>query len=76
MTCHLYSSCTHPPTHTTHTTLPHTVIYSDSTYHISVDQMPYLKGNLLEDLTPPINPPMEIDDPDDKMPADWDERDE
>jgi len=50
------------------------IIHSDSTYHIVIDQTPFLKGNLLEDLTPPINPPKEIDDPNDKMPADWDER--
>lgn len=54
----------------------HTVIYSDSTYHITIDQIPFLKGNLLEDLTPPINPLVEIEDPDDKMPAEWDEREE
>lgn len=53
-----------------------TVIHSDGTYHITVDQMPLLKGNLLEDLTPEINPPKQIDDPDDKMPEDWDEREQ
>ena len=31
-------------------------------------------GNLLEDMTPPVNPPEEIDDPNDSKPADWDER--
>lgn len=31
-------------------------------------------GSLLEDFTPPVNPPKEIDDPDDFMPKDWDER--
>ena len=39
-----------------------------------MDQAPFLKGNLLEDLTPPINPPKEIDDPDDKKPSNWDDR--
>lgn len=52
------------------------VIHSDGTYHIAVDQMPFLKGNLLEDLTPAINPPEKIDDPEDKMPEDWDEREQ
>lgn len=28
----------------------------------------------MEDFTPPVNPPKEIDDPDDKKPEDWDER--
>ena len=31
-------------------------------------------GSLLEDMTPPVNPPEEIDDPTDSRPADWDER--
>jgi hypothetical protein len=26
---------------------------------------------LLEDFEPPVNPPEEIDDPEDKKPADW-----
>lgn len=26
------------------------------------------------DHSPPVNPPKEIDDPDDKKPSDWDER--
>ena len=51
-----------------------TVIHSDNTYHIVIDQRPFLKGNLLEDLTPSIVPDKEIDDPNDKMPDDWDER--
>jgi hypothetical protein len=28
-------------------------------------------GNLLEDFTPPVNPPKEINDPEDKKPEDW-----
>ncbi len=31
-------------------------------------------GSLLGDLGPPILPPKEIEDPEDKKPADWDER--
>lgn len=31
-------------------------------------------GSLLEDMTPPVNPPSEIEDINDKKPADWDER--
>ena len=50
------------------------VIHSDNTYHIVIDQRPFLKGNLLEDLTPSIVPDKEIDDPNDKMPEDWDDR--
>lgn len=50
------------------------MIRSDGVYHIVLDQSPFLKGNLLEDLTPSIIPSEEIDDPTDKMPPDWDER--
>lgn len=50
------------------------MIRADGVYHIIVDQKPFLKGNLLEDFTPPIVPPMEIDDPDDNLPENWDER--
>lgn len=28
----------------------------------------------MDDFTPPVNPPSEIDDPDDKKPENWDER--
>ena len=51
-----------------------TVIRSDSEYRIIVDERAFLQGNLFQDLTPPINTPKEIDDPDDQMPEDWDER--
>uniref|UniRef100_A0AAY4BNR0 Calnexin n=1 Tax=Denticeps clupeoides TaxID=299321 RepID=A0AAY4BNR0_9TELE len=33
-------------------------------------------GNLLNDMTPAVNPPAEIEDPNDQKPEDWDERDE
>ncbi|XP_005996665.1 calmegin [Latimeria chalumnae] len=62
-------------------------LYSDKTTHlytlvlmpgngfeILIDQTVVNKGNLLEDMTPPINPPKEVDDPNDKKPEDWDER--
>jgi len=31
-------------------------------------------GSLLADMDPPVNPPLEIEDPEDRRPADWDER--
>ena len=52
----------------------YTVIRSDGVYHVIVDQKPFFKGSLLEDMTPPIVPLKEIDDPEDRMPEDWDER--
>ena len=33
-----------------------------------------MSGNLLEDISPPIIPPKEIDDAQDSKPEDWDER--
>ena len=33
-----------------------------------------MSGNLLEDISPPIIPPKEIDDAEDSKPEDWDER--
>ena len=33
----------------------------------------FKEGSLLEDFEPPVNPPREIDDPNDHKPKDWDE---
>lgn len=57
--------------------LPHLftlVLQPDSTFEIMVDKKVVNSGSLLEDFTPPVNPPKEIDDPDDRKPDDWDER--
>ncbi|XP_062571665.1 calnexin-like isoform X2 [Saccostrea cucullata] len=50
------------------------VVNPDNTYEVSVDGTVVNEGSLLEDFSPPVNPPKEIDDPNDKKPADWDER--
>ena len=50
------------------------VLESSNNFEIFLDDKSVGKGNLLEDLDPAINPPKEIIDPDDKKPADWDER--
>lgn len=39
-----------------------------------MDQTVVNSGNLMTDMTPPVNPPAEIEDPDDQKPEDWDER--
>ncbi|XP_066999252.2 calnexin isoform X2 [Anabrus simplex] len=49
-------------------------LHPDNTFTIALDQKIINEGSLLEDFTPPVNPPSEIDDPDDKKPEDWDER--
>jgi len=43
----------------------------DNTYSVSVDNGEPKTGSLLTDFQPPVNPPNEIDDPEDKKPADW-----
>ncbi|XP_076055106.1 calnexin-like isoform X2 [Oratosquilla oratoria] len=50
------------------------VVRPDNSYEISLDHKVINSGNLLEDFTPAVNPPKEIDDPNDFMPDDWDER--
>ncbi|XP_037686635.1 calmegin isoform X2 [Choloepus didactylus] len=50
------------------------VMNPDDTFELLIDQIVVNKGSLLEDVVPPINPPKEIEDPNDKKPDDWDER--
>ncbi|KAI5107760.1 calmegin precursor [Silurus meridionalis] len=50
------------------------VLNPDNTYEIFIDQSSVGKGSLLSDVVPPVNPPKEIDDPNDSKPSDWDER--
>ncbi|XP_038611017.1 LOW QUALITY PROTEIN: calmegin [Tachyglossus aculeatus] len=50
------------------------VLKPDDTYEVLIDQTVVSKGNLLEDVVPPVNPPKEIEDPNDKKPDEWDER--
>uniref|UniRef100_UPI00398E47C8 calnexin-like n=1 Tax=Pristiophorus japonicus TaxID=55135 RepID=UPI00398E47C8 len=50
------------------------VLNPDNSFEMLIDQTVVSKGNLLEDMTPPINPPNEIDDPNDSKPEDWDEK--
>lgn len=50
------------------------VISPDNSYEIYVDYQVVNHGSLLTDFSPPVNPPAEIDDPNDKKPSDWDER--
>ena len=50
------------------------VVRPDNSFEVFVDQESVNSGNLLDDFTPAVNPPKEIDDPHDKKPEDWDER--
>ena len=46
----------------------------DNTYRMLIDLSEVGSGSLLSDMTPPIVPPKEIVDPEDKKPESWDER--
>ncbi|XP_050679896.1 calnexin [Leptidea sinapis] len=50
------------------------VVRPDNSFTIYIDNKEANSGSLLEDFTPAVNPPEEIDDPNDKKPEDWDER--
>eukprot|EP00095_Tigriopus_kingsejongensis_P004406 snap_masked-scaffold93_size381549-processed-gene-2.11 protein:Tk04406 transcript:snap_masked-scaffold93_size381549-processed-gene-2.11-mRNA-1 annotation:"hypothetical protein DAPPUDRAFT_304937" len=50
------------------------VLNPDSTFEVSIDYKLFHHGSLLEDFEPPVNPQAEIDDPQDRKPDDWDER--
>ncbi|XP_069851966.1 calmegin-like isoform X2 [Dipodomys merriami] len=50
------------------------VLSPDDTFEILIDQKVVNKGSLLADVVPPVNPPREIDDPNDKKPSEWDDR--
>lgn len=50
------------------------VVRPDNTFVIRVDNNVINEGSLLEDFTPPVNPPLEIEDVNDKKPVDWDDR--
>ncbi|XP_069052253.1 calnexin isoform X2 [Lepisosteus oculatus] len=50
------------------------VLNPDNSFEILIDQTVVNSGNLLNDVSPAVNPPAEIEDPDDRKPEDWDER--
>ena len=53
---------------------PHTytlVVRPSNAFEILIDGASEASGSLLEDFEPAVNPPKEIDDPDDKKPEDW-----
>ncbi|KAF9011146.1 Calreticulin family-domain-containing protein [Cyathus striatus] len=47
------------------------VVHPNNTYNVLVNGESEKTGSLLEDFDPPVNPPKEIDDPEDKKPEDW-----
>ncbi|KAH7886236.1 Calreticulin family-domain-containing protein [Phlebopus sp. FC_14] len=47
------------------------IVNPDNTYEVKFNGDVQSSGSLLENFTPPVNPPKEIDDPEDEKPADW-----
>lgn len=50
------------------------ILRPNNLFEVKLDNNVVNEGSLLDDFTPPVNPPLEIEDPDDKRPADWDDR--
>ncbi|KAH0841348.1 hypothetical protein AYO21_04943 [Fonsecaea monophora] len=53
------------------TTLYTLIVKPDNTFEMLIDNTSAKNGSLLEDFSPAVNPPKEIDDPKDKKPDDW-----
>ncbi|PGH27342.1 hypothetical protein AJ80_01054 [Polytolypa hystricis UAMH7299] len=53
------------------TTLYTLIVKPDQSFQILIDGESVKDGTLLEDFTPSVNPPKEIDDPNDMKPEDW-----
>jgi len=66
---HLKEPAHVPSDHLTH--LYGLIINPDNTFEVQVDGVKKASGDLLTDMSPPINPPKDIDDPEDKKPEDW-----
>ncbi|XP_076319560.1 calnexin-like isoform X1 [Tachypleus tridentatus] len=49
-------------------------ITPDNSFEVLIDKKSIQKGSLLEEFNPPVNPPAEVDDPEDSKPEEWDER--
>ncbi|KDN53407.1 Calreticulin-domain-containing protein [Tilletiaria anomala UBC 951] len=47
------------------------VVRPDNTFNILINGDSKRNGTLLDDFAPPVNPPKEIDDPEDKKPSTW-----
>ncbi|XP_016911010.1 calnexin isoform X3 [Apis cerana] len=50
------------------------IIRPDNSFEIKIDNKIVNSGSLLDDFTPPVNPPLEIEDPTDIQPEDWDDK--
>ncbi|XP_051877118.1 calnexin isoform X2 [Pristis pectinata] len=50
------------------------IVRPDSSFEMLIDEISVSKGSLLQDMTPSVNPPKEIEDPNHQKPEDWDDR--
>ncbi|XP_017883435.1 calnexin-like isoform X2 [Ceratina calcarata] len=50
------------------------IVRPDNSFEIKIDNKLVNSGSLLDDFDPPVNPPLEIEDPNDAQPDDWDDR--
>ena len=46
-------------------------LLQDNTFKVLIDNEVVKEGSMLEEFEPPINPPEQIDDPEDSKPEDW-----
>lgn len=61
-----------PPPKITKTSAMYTLIVrKDQSFEIKINDESVKKGSLLEDFSPSVNPEKEIDDKEDKKPANW-----
>lgn len=60
-----------PVPHDKKTHLYGLVINPDNSFEIQIDGATKASGDLLTSMEPPVNPPKEIDDPEDSKPEDW-----
>lgn len=56
---------------TKQSTLYTLIVKPDQTYELRINGEKSKAGSLLEDFSPSVNPPAEIEDPEDKKPEDW-----
>lgn len=56
---------------TKQSTLYTLIVKPDQTFDVRIDGKSVKSGSLLEDFKPAVNPPAEIEDPEDKKPEDW-----
>jgi calnexin len=47
------------------------IVRPNQSYEIKINEESVKEGSLFDDFNPPVNPPEQVDDPEDSKPADW-----